>query len=315
MKKKIGVLFFIIVGILIVTVPFYSGAFTERMLTSVLLYSIMAEGWNVIGGYTGYPSFGNVVFFGLGAYATALLMIDLHFNFFLSLGFAGVFGAFFAIFIGLPVLRLRGHYFAIATLGVGEVMMAITFNVPFTGEGEGLSLPIYNNPVMFYYLSLGILILFIIFLALILKGRLGHGMIAVREDEDAAAMMGIYTFSVKILAFAISGFFTAIAGGIYAYWSTFIDPTTVYDPTFSVKMIIMAVLGGAGTLLGPVLGAFIIVFLSDFLSTNFPVLHTIFFGVMIILTVIFLPEGLVDLFSQKRFRWSYFLENIRKYKV
>ncbi len=313
---------FIILGIITVVVAIapvmpviHISAFITRFLIGVMIYAIMAEGWNVIGGYTGYPSFGNVVFFGLGAYVTALSMIDFHIGFLISLILAAFAGALFAVIIGIPVLRLKGHYFAIATLGIGEIMMAITLNVPFTGEGVGLSLPIASSSLLFYYTSLIALAAFIIFLKLILSGRLGYGIIAVREDEDAARMMGINTVIVKIKAFAISGFFTAIAGGIYAYWSTFIDPPTVYDPIISVKMIIMAVFGGAGTILGPVVGAFIIMFLSDFLSTHFTLLHTFFFGGLIVLTAIFLPKGLIDLFSQKKIGWNYFIKNIKKYRV
>ncbi|NOZ84306.1 MAG: branched-chain amino acid ABC transporter permease [Epsilonproteobacteria bacterium] len=315
MNKILKYAFLAVTAALVATVPLYSGAFITRFLIGVILYAIMAEGWNVIAGYTGYPSFGNVVFFGLGAYITALCMINFHTPFILSLVFSSIAGALFAIIIGIPILRLKGHYFAIVTLGIGETMMAITFNVPFTGTGAGLSLPLAINPNLFYYISLIVLVIFIVFLKFILSGRLGYGMIAVREDEDAAKMMGIDTVAVKIKAFAISGFFTAIAGGIYAYWSTFIDPPTVYDPVISIKMIIMTVFGGAGTLLGPVAGAFIIMFLSDFLSTHFTILHTFFFGGLIVMTAIFLPKGLMDVLSQKGIGWKYFIENIRKHRV
>jgi len=315
MKKNFQTLFFIVLIVAIFSAPFYSGAFTIRFLIGVMLFAIMAEGWNIIAGYTGYPSFGNVVFFGLGAYTTALLMNDFHIPFIISLAFSAIIGALFAVLAGMPVLRLKGHYFAIATLGIGETMMAITFNVAFMGKGAGLSLPIADNPMMFYYTSLTVLAAFVIFIRWMLSGRLGYGMIAIREDEDAAKMMGINTVFVKIAAFTVSGFFTAIAGGIYAYWTTFIDPQTVYDPLISIKMIIMTVLGGTGTIFGPILGAFIVIFLSDFLSMHFTLLHTFFFGGTIVLTTLFLPKGLIDIFSQKRFRLNYFIRNINKHKV
>ncbi len=315
MKKNLKTIFFVLLVTAIFSAPFYSGAFTIRFLIGVILFAIMAEGWNVIAGYTGYPSFGNVVFFGLGAYTTALLMNDFHIPFIISLLFSAVVGALFAILAGMPVLRLKGHYFAIATLGIGETMMAITLNVAFTGKGTGLSLPIANSLMMFYYVSLTVLLIFVIFMKWMLSGRLGYGMIAIREDEDAAKMMGINTVVVKITAFAVSGFFTAIAGGIYAYLSTFIDPPTVYDPLISIKMIIMAVLGGTGTIFGPIIGAFIVKFLSDFLSIHFTLMHTFFFGGIIVLTTLFLPKGLIDIFSQKRFKLNYFIRNINKHKV
>ncbi len=315
MKKNLKTIFFILLAAAIFSAPFYSGTFTIRFLIGVILFAIMAEGWNVIAGYTGYPSFGNVVFFGLGAYTTALLMNDFHIPFIISLLFSAIVGALFAILAGMPVLRLKGHYFAIATLGIGETMMAITLNVAFTGKGTGLSLPIANSLTMFYYVSLTVLLIFVIFMKWMLSGRLGYGMIAIREDEDAAKMMGINTVVVKITAFAVSGFFTAIAGGIYAYLSTFIDPPTVYDPLISIKMIIMAVLGGTGTIFGPIIGAFIVKFLSDFLSIHFTLMHTFFFGGIIVLTTLFLPKGLIDIFSQKRFKLNYFIHNINKHKV
>ena len=152
----------------------------------------------------------------------------------------------------LPVLRLKGHYFAIATPGLAQVMAAIVSNVDIAGQNIGLVLPPLNNDRLFYELSLGLLVLATLTVFWLTRSRFGFGLIAIRENEEAAAVMGVNTTLYKVLAFALSGVFTALAGGIHAYWITFIDPESAFDISLNVKMIIMAVFGGPGTVLGPV---------------------------------------------------------------
>ena len=320
MKKYLSLL---IIFIIVCIIPFFTGNYTVRFITDILLFAIMASAWNIIGGYTGYASFGNVVFFGLGAYLTAIFMSEelMHLNFFISMLFSGVICGIFAFLMGIPILRLKGHYFAIATLGVAEAMKALVQNLDITEGNSGMYLPMINLSVdasykFFYFVALAVLIILLIVTFIILKTKLGYGFIAIREDEDAANSMGINTTLFKSISFSISGFFTALAGSIYAYQQGFIKPEPVFDVLVTVKMIVMAVFGGIGSLFGPLIGAASIQIISEVLSDYFLVAHALFFGTIIILMILFSPKGIYDIFSgRKKIGISYFLENIRKHRI
>ena len=320
MKKFYLIGIFFIIALII---PFISGNFYIRFFTDVLLFAIMASAWNIIGGYTGYASFGNVVFFGMGAYLTAIFMSPdiLHLNFFIALLISAIICGVFAFLIGIPVLRLKGHYFAIATLGIAEAMKSLVQNLDITEGNSGMYLPILQLSVnaqykFFYFLSLLVLIILLVTTYIILKSKLGYGFIAIREDEDAANSVGINTTLFKCISFAISGFFTSMAGSIYAYQQGFIKPEPVFDVLVTVKMIVMAVFGGIGSLFGPLIGAVVINSISEILSNYFLTIHALFFGTIIILMILFSPKGIYDIFSgRKKFGLSYLLENIRKHRI
>lgn len=318
MKKNIFVIAVILIGL---TVPFTVGNFIIRFCTDIILFAIMASSWNLIGGYTGYGSFGNVVFFGIGAYLTGLLMNLWNLNFFFALFLSGLGCALFALLMGLPVLRLKGHYFAIATLGVAEAIKALVQNLEITEGNSGLYLPMPDLPIdvtykFFYFVSFAVLTILLIVTFFILKNKLGYGLIAIREDEDAAASAGINTTLFKTLAFCLSGFFTGLAGSIYAYQQGFIKPEPVFNVGITVKMIVMAVFGGIGSLFGPLIGAISIEIISEFLSNHFLIAHTLFFGTIIIIAILFAPRGIYDIISGKRkIGMAYFMENIRQHRV
>jgi len=311
--------FLLILIILVVSfslIPFGISSYWVRFLSDIFMMAILASSWNVIGGYTGYPSFGNVVFFGIGAYTTGVLMSKFSIPFFPSLLIAALFAVIFAVLIGLPVLRLKGHYFAIATLGVAEAMREVVANLNITEGNMGLTLPIYLNPNFFYYVMFGILVLTLLLIYWVTRQRLGYGMVAIREDEEAAAVAGVNTTQYKVIAFALSGIFTAMAGGVHAYRMTYIEPGPVFNVTITVEMIVMSIFGGVGTLLGPTVGAFILEGLAELFSTYFLIIHALFFGAIVILVVIFTPRGLLDILSgRRRFGLGYFLENIRQNRV
>ncbi len=301
--------------------PFFLGNFTLRNATDILIFAILASSWNIIGGYTGYASFGNIVFFGLGAYATAILMSNFGFGFFPSLLLSGLLGAAYGFVVGLPILRLKGHYFAIATLGLAEATKALVQNLGITEGNSGLYLPIPEFAIdasyrFFFYVSLGVLVILLLVTWLMLKSKLGYGLIAIREDEDAANSIGINTTLFKSAAFGLSGFFSGIAGAIYAYQQGFIKPEPVFTVASTVKMIVMAVFGGIGSLWGPTLGAVLIEVIDNFLSAHFLVIHTIFFGAIVILVILFAPKGIYDIFGgRKKVGLAYFLDNIRRNRV
>lgn len=310
----------ILVTLAFVCFPLFSNNFIIRFGTDVLMFAIMASAWNIIGGYTGYPSFGNVVFFGLGAYMTAVLMEKFALGFGPSFLTAGLFAGLFALLIGLPVLRLHGHYFAIATLGVAEAVKALVQNLEITEGNAGIYLPMLDLSVkgqyyFFYYMMLSVLILTIGVSFFLLRSKFGYALIAIREDEDAACTLGINTTWAKSSAFALSAFFTGLAGSLYAYQQAFIKPGPVFTVEHSVKMIVMAVFGGVGRLIGPLIGAVSIETISEILSNYFLVAHTMFFSVLVIGAILFMPKGIADLMMQKKFSWQYFLKNIREHKI
>jgi branched-chain amino acid transport system permease protein len=295
-------------------VPLNASGYWMNLLTTLFIYATMATAWNLIGGYTGYAAFGNIAFFGGGAYATAEFMLKAHWPFLLSVLMAGVTMALYGALIGLPVLRLRGHYFAIATLGVAIATREITNNLEFFSASRPFNLPLTNNPNLFYFLALGLLVFAIVLSFVISRSKLGYGLVAIRENEDAALVMGVDTTRYKVTAFALNAMLCGFAGGIYSYWHTTIDPPTAFDLTNNVRLIIMAVLGGIGTPLGPVLGAALLTAIQETLWKSFTNLHAVFFGASIIIVVLLVPRGLVYLIRQK-FSWRVFTRNLRQYRA
>jgi branched-chain amino acid transport system permease protein len=297
-------------------VPWFGSDVLIQFGINALLLAVLAQGWNIIGGYAGYASFGNSVFYGLGSYGVALALAQWQLHLWVGLLFGAALAVVFAVLIGMPVLRLRGHYFAIATLALAQVMAAIVSNVKLAGRNVGLVLPPLNNDPLFYELSLGLLVLATLSVYWLTRSRFGFGLIAIRKNEEGAAVMGVNTTLYKTLALALSGLFSALAGGIHAYWVTFIDPESAFDIGLNVKMIIMAVFGGPGTVFGPVVGALSLSAVSELLSSEITSLAGLFFGVVVITAVVLMPRGLADML--RRFRstgWRYFAENIRSHQL
>jgi branched-chain amino acid transport system permease protein len=217
---------------------------------------------------------------------------------------------------GIPILRLRGPYFAIATLGLSAVMGAIAANVPIAGKNIGLILPLFRGDRMFYELSLILLIAATGTIYWLAHSRFGAGLVAIREDEDAAQVMGINTTLYKVLALTLAAFFSAIAGGIHAYWITFVDPGSAFDPSLNVRMVIMTLFGGPGTVFGPVIGALILSAVSEVLASQASSVAALFYGFVIVLAVIFMPRGLIDLVQGMRGTGlRYFGNNMRRYRL
>ena len=306
----------VVVVAVLATVPWWGSAVLMQFGINALILATLAQSWNIIGGYTGYPSFGNSVFYGLGGYGVAVGMVQFQLPFAAGIALGVFLAVLFAFLLGLPVLRLRGHYFAIATLGLAEVMTAIVSNLEIAGRNIGLILPLVKGDTLFFELSLALLVITTLTVAWISRSRFGFGLIAIRENEEAAAVMGVNTTLYKILAFALCSIFAAIAGGIHAYWITYLDPTSAFDITLNIKMIIMAVFGGPGTIFGPVLGAFVLSAISEVLATKVTSLASIFFGLVIVAAIVFMPRGFTDLI--RRFRqqgWRYFQANIQANRV
>ena len=301
--------------------PIVLDQFWLRVFTSIFIFAALAEGWNIIAGLTGYPAFGNVVFFGIGAYTTGILMIKAGAPHAAAALGGGVVAAAVAVVIGFPILRLKGHYFAIATLGVNELIRAIVTNwTGFTGGGMGLTLPIMAAGVRgiylyFYYAALAVLMASVVATLLIVRSRLGFGLRSLRDDEDGAQVIGVPTTLLKTVAWATSAFFTALAGGVYAAWMTFIEPANVFDMLLAVKFIVMALLGGLGTVFGPVVGAFVLELLSELVWSQFLTIHLAALGLIIMVVVIFIPRGFAEFIAARRLSLGLFLENVRQNRV
>jgi branched-chain amino acid transport system permease protein len=305
-----------LVVVLLAVAPWFASDALVQFGINALMMAVLAQGWNIIGGYTGYASFGNSAFYGLGSYGVAIAMVQWELPFAVGLAFGVVLAVAFAFLLGLPVLRLRGHYFAIATLGLALVMTAIVSNIPLAGENIGLVLPPLNNDRLFYELFLVLLALATLTVFWLTRSRFGFGLIAIRENEEGAAVMGVNTTAFKVMAFALSGVFSALAGGLHAYWITFLDPDSAFDISLNVKMIIMAVFGGPGTVFGPVVGAFVLSGVSEVLASKVTSVAGVFFGAVVVLAVVLMPRGLADVI--RRFRktgWHYFAENIKAHRL
>jgi branched-chain amino acid transport system permease protein len=316
MSSPIYVALSVIVVAILAAVPWIGSDVVVQFGITTLQLAVLAQSWNIIGGFCGYPSFGNSTFYGLGSYGVAIAMAQWNLPFAAGMCFGAFLGGAFAFLLGLPVLRLKGHYFAIATLALALAMTAIVSNIGIAGQNIGLVLPPLNNNVLFYELSLALLAAATLTVFWLTKSRFGFGLIAIRENEEAAAVMGVNTTWYKILAFALSGLFAALAGGIHAYWITFIDPESAFDIGLNVKMIIMAIFGGAGTVLGPVLGAFVLSAISELLSSEVTTAAGLFFGLVVVLAVLLMPRGLADLFRHFRTQGlRYFVNNIKSYRL
>jgi branched-chain amino acid transport system permease protein len=305
-----------VIVILLALLPWMGSTVLVQFGINVLLLATLAQGWNIIGGYAGYPSFGNSVFYGLGAYGVAIAMAQYHLPFWVGMLLGLGLGVAFAGVLGLAVLRLKGHYFAICTLGLALVMTAIVSNLEIAGSNIGLVLPLLSSEVLFYELALGLLVFATLTIFWLSRSRFGLGLIAIRESEEGAAVMGVNTTLYKVLAFMLSAAFTALAGGIYAYYITFVDPVGVFDISLNVKMIIMAVFGGPGSVLGPVVGAFILSAISEVLATKVTSIASMFFGIVIVIAVMFMPRGIAHLVQHmKRMGWGYFIDNVRTHRL
>ena len=286
-----------------------------RIATTVAMFVVMASAWNIIGGLTGYASFGNVVFFGLGAYATGYLVSERGWPFALALLAAPLAAAAFAAIIGLPLLRLRGHYFAVATLGVGVAVGEVVNNIQPLGASTGLFLPIVRSDLLFFYLMLGAALLAVLCTWIILRTRFGYGLLAIRENQEAAAVIGVNTTFYKVAAFVIAAALTGLAGGIFAQWNSFINQENVFPISYNVEMILMAVLGGAGTLFGPVVGAIVLELIIETLAGggSAAVYSQIGLGVLLAVCVIFIPRGVIDFFGgQSRLSLGYLRRTLRE---
>ena len=271
------------------------------------MYAIIAVGWNIIGGYTGYYSFGHTSFFGLGAYTTAILVTKLGVSPFITFPLGGLVAAAFAFIIGYPTLRLKGAYFAIATLSLSFALQILAFNLtPVTGGGEGITLPlppwdIKTTITMIYYIMFSIFIAAVATTYILERSRVGLALKCIRDNELAAESVGIPTTLMKFIAFLLSAFFPGVAGGVFAYYATYIDPPTVFNPSISMFAIVFSMFGGAGTVTGPIIGSAILFTISQIAryTITVPGFDLMVFSLIAIAIILFMPKGIVGVVREK----------------
>lgn len=261
--------------------------------TQMFMLIALASNWNLTGGFTGYVDFGHAVFFGIGAYGTGILMHN-GWEFPPALVAGAVFAGIYAVIVGYPTLRLKGPYFSIAMLGTFVAVREIVrVWKGVTGGGVGLTLPPYLNRVAFYYYTLAFALAVVGIMWWIRRSEFGGSLIAIREDEVGAEMRGINTTVQKMTAFILAGALSGVVGGMWAYQNTFIDPDIVFIESRTIELVMMSMLGGLGTVLGPVIGAATIYWMRDVVWASFLDYHLLVEGLLLILIVLFVPRGIV----------------------
>ncbi len=267
-----------------------------RLLFLTAVWTTTSLGWNLIGGMAGQVSFGFAVFFGLGAYTTALLMHAGHSPYVGFLGGAAI-SMLASFFIGLPTFRLRGPYFVIATIGVTEAVRVIMNNLDITGGASGYRIiedkPF--NPLEHYYTAIVAVALAVIVSSVIASSKFGLALRAIKQDQDAAADLGVNPYMSKLWIHAIAAGLTGIAGGIYARRAAFFYPGDVFAFSTGISILLMPVIGGIGTVWGAVMGGVVFGVVEEELVVNFPNLHLLIYGSLLILIILLEPDGLLGL--------------------
>jgi branched-chain amino acid transport system permease protein len=291
--------------------PYYLSIFI-----SALILGSVSLAWNLLAGVCGQVSFGHAAFFGIGAYASALLVVKAGFNPFLAMAVAAMVGVFGGLIIGIPAFRLRGPYFALSILGFAEVMKLLTLNLTRLTEGSkgifnipslpsikfgGMIFDFYISRTTNYYLVAALMFAIYLLIYLLRHSNIGLAMLTVHGDEEAASGIGVPVFQVKIAALTVSAFCTALMGAFYAHYVRFLNPDSAFDGFWSVMPIVGSLFGGIGTLIGPSIGALLITGLDEFVFKRFfETGHKLFFGLLLAVVIVWAPVGLLGQWVRKR---------------
>lgn len=280
----------------------------QNTILMTLYAALLGQAWNILGGYGGQFSFGHAAFFGTGAYTVAVLQVQLGVNPWIGLVAGGLMAVAVAAFIGFTTFRygLRGSYFALVTLAFAEVLRILANTVPFTGAGVGILIPLeqsaanlqFASKAGYYWLVWAIALAAFLTVWWIGHSRFGARLMAVRDNEDAARALGVDPFAVKMRAIMLSGLFSGLAGVFYAQYFLYLDPAIAYGPAISVESLLVPIVGGMGTLFGPLLGAVALHGVSEAsraLIGDLPGISLVLYGTILILMVLFAPRGLAGL--------------------
>ena len=298
--RSVQILFIILLFIILACIPMViQKASTINLLILIFLYITLASSWNILGGYTGQISLGHAAFFGLGSLATRQLWVN-GFPILPSILAGGLLAVVFALIIGAPTFRLKGVYFSIGTLALAQILSITVGNVfPTIAALPVEELSAYQLAPR-YYLFMGLAVIVVGAAYFLVNSQLGLGMMAVREEEDAAESLGISALRHKLIALGISAFFTGLAGGAFAYYHVSYYYQFPFTPVWSLDMLTMVFIGGTGTVLGPIIGAVFFVGMKEFLIRNVGEYHLLIFGVLFILVVLFLPGGIISIWDRVR---------------
>ena len=301
-KKQLGGLILCVVVLAAVPVVLDpQTSYVVFFLFSAFIYVALTQAWNLVAGYTGQVSLGNHAFFGLGAYVIAIGWSRGLIGYLDPFGMlmAGCAAALVGVVVGIPLLsKLRGDYFALGTLGLGEILRLIIIQGKATTAGPtGIFLPssAFTSIVPYYLIALFLAILAIAITYYMVNSRIGLALVATRDDEAAAAAIGINILKFKVLAFAVAAFIMGLCGALQAYYICHVEPQGFFSLKWTLYPVLMCILGGAGTMSGPVVGAFFLTAAFEVAKYYLPEIHPIFSGLLIILVIIFLPNGLVRL--------------------
>jgi branched-chain amino acid transport system permease protein len=281
--------------------PLAGSAYVLQLATDILTFSALAYSWNLISGCTGYLSFGQVAFFGIGAYATALLVIHTPIPWYAAAVLASLLAAVAAALVGTVMLRLRGIMFALGMLGLARILGVVVQHWPYAGGAVGLTLPAQLTPLAVYFVTWVAALVAFGFNAFVLQSAWGLAAMGVRDDEGAAAALGVPTTRIKVIIFMMSALAPAAVGGVVAWNRSFLDPTSGFDPSVDLQVVVFALFGGIGTLWGPAIGTFVLMLVSEELWAYVPELQLALYGLLVIAVVLAFPGGAVGLAN--RFGW------------
>ncbi|MDH4135281.1 MAG: branched-chain amino acid ABC transporter permease [Anaerolineae bacterium] len=292
----------LIILVLLATLSLYASAYTVILLTSILMYIVLTVSWVIFSGPTGYISLAPAAFFGVGIYTSAILGKELPLPIVIFIG--GLASFCLALLVGALTLRLRGIYFAIFTFGLVELIkhLLLWYEINMTGTRGRFVIVVDNNTI--YYVMFIILVILLLTAYFIRRSKFGLALRSIGEYEDAAAHTGVNVNALKTITFAVSAVFVGAAGAIMATRWTYIDPYIAFNPLFSFMPVLMAIFGGMGQFYGPILGAAIFAYLEEILLTKFPYYYMLIFGTILVVTILYLPEGLVGLVQKLRRRIS-----------
>jgi branched-chain amino acid transport system permease protein len=302
-------------GLLLVVPPFLPPYFLE-VLISVLLVGYLGAAWNILGGYAGQFSFGHAAYFGIGAYTSTLLFLRAGLTPWLGMVAGGVLAAAFGLFAGYLSFRygLRGPYFSLVTLAFAEMLRVTAVNTKAVGSSLGLVIPsreaaplnfVFAGKLPYYYVILAMALGAVWLTRRIARSKLGYALLAIRENEEAAEAAGVDALGMKLRAMAVSSFLTALGGTFYAQYFAYIDPSITFGPSVSIQGLLQAIVGGAGTVLGPLLGAFVLTPISELSRAAIrgrAGVDVMVYGLVLILVISFLPQGLMGLARRARGR-------------
>jgi len=302
-------------GVLAIAIAFpfvFPSSFMVNFGVMALFYAFIGQSWNISGGFAGQLSFGHVAFFGVGAYASTIVQLRLGWSPWLGLPVSALAGALVGGVIGVLSFRagLKGSYFALITLAFAEVLRIVTNSVSFTGGGLGLLIPMKASATNFQFADRSGFYFLILLLAAgsvalaewLRRSRFGAQLAAIRENEDSAKALGIHVFREKVKVMLLSGAISGMGGCFFAQYFLYIDPLVVFGVDKSVEMLLVSMIGGAGTVYGPLVGALLLASISDItrVLTQVQGLSLVLYGSLLVVIIAYLPNGLIDLFKRRR---------------